>query len=44
MSGYEMGMVLMYEGIVVCYHYEVFHGEFLNYLTYGALDTYGRNE
>ena len=33
-SGYAMGVVLMQEGKHVCNHYEVFHGEFLNYPTY----------
>ena len=33
-SGYAMGVVLMQGGRPVCYHYEVFHGAMLSYLTY----------
>jgi hypothetical protein len=33
-SGYAMGAVLMQEGRLVCYHFEIFHGEVLNYPTY----------
>jgi hypothetical protein len=33
-SGYAMGVVLMQGGRHVCYHFEVFHGEVLNYPTY----------
>ena len=29
-SGYVMGVVLMQGGRLVCYHFEVFHGEILN--------------
>jgi hypothetical protein len=32
-SGYAMGAVLMQGGRHVYYHYEVFHGEILNYPT-----------
>jgi hypothetical protein len=33
-SGYVMGVVLMQGGKLVCYHFEMFHGKVLNYLTY----------
>jgi hypothetical protein len=33
-SWYDMGVVLMQGGKRVCYHYEMFHGGFLNYPTY----------
>jgi hypothetical protein len=33
-SGYVMGEVLMQGGRPVCYNYELFHGEILNYPTY----------
>jgi len=32
-SGYSMGDVLIHGGRPICYHYEVFHGAFLNYPT-----------
>ena len=33
-SGYVMGVVMMQGGRLVCYHFEVFHGEILKYPTY----------
>jgi len=31
-SGYAMGPILMQEGKMVCYNFEIFHGGVLNYL------------
>jgi hypothetical protein len=33
-SGYAMRVVLMQGGRPLCYHFELFHGQILNYPTY----------
>jgi len=33
-SGYAMEVLLMWEGRPICYHFKVFHGVVLKYLTY----------
>jgi hypothetical protein len=33
-SGYAMGVILKQGGRNVCYCFEIFHGEVINYVTY----------